>query len=131
MNGDQRCSFRRHRLHFVPETPVTFRRREGPGVSDWVAFEWAVKRYRAPHPAAQGQRGNLGLRAQPVPAEIRRPCLFVGEGGLEPPHPFGHRNLNPARLPIPPLARATARGYLMAGIAMFTSPDWLELPSAG
>jgi len=31
----------------------------------------------------------------------------VGEGGLEPPHPFGHRNLNPARLPIPPLARAT------------------------
>ena len=38
---------------------------------------------------------------------------LVGEGGLEPPHPFGHRNLNPARLPIPPLARATARGYLM------------------
>jgi hypothetical protein len=37
----------------------------------------------------------------------------VGEGGLEPPHPFGHRNLNPARLPIPPLARATGRGYLM------------------
>jgi hypothetical protein len=32
---------------------------------------------------------------------------LVGEGGLEPPHPFGHRNLNPARLPIPPLARAT------------------------
>ena len=30
---------------------------------------------------------------------------LVGEGGLEPPHPFGHRNLNPARLPIPPLAR--------------------------
>ncbi len=32
----------------------------------------------------------------------------VGEGGLEPPHPFGHRNLNPARLPIPPLARRDA-----------------------
>jgi hypothetical protein len=29
----------------------------------------------------------------------------VGEGGLEPPHPFGHRHLKPARLPIPPLAR--------------------------
>lgn len=29
----------------------------------------------------------------------------VGEAGLEPAHPFGHRNLNPARLPIPPLAR--------------------------
>ena len=33
---------------------------------------------------------------------------LVGEGGLEPPRPFGHRNLNPARLPIPPLARATS-----------------------
>ncbi len=33
----------------------------------------------------------------------------VGEGGLEPPHPFGHRNLNPARLPIPPLARVLVR----------------------
>ncbi len=29
----------------------------------------------------------------------------VREGGLEPPRPCGHRNLNPARLPIPPLAR--------------------------
>ena len=27
------------------------------------------------------------------------------EEGLEPSRPFGHRNLNPARLPIPPLAR--------------------------
>ena len=35
---------------------------------------------------------------------------LVGEGGLEPPRPFGHRNLNPARLPIPPLARVTAQG---------------------
>src|SRR5580704_4482553 len=35
----------------------------------------------------------------------------VGEGGLEPPHPFGHRNLNPARLPIPPLARVTGQQY--------------------
>ena len=34
----------------------------------------------------------------------------VGEGGLEPPHPFGHRHLKPARLPIPPLARVERRG---------------------
>ena len=33
--------------------------------------------------------------------------LLVREEGLEPSHPFGHRNLNPARLPIPPLARVT------------------------
>ncbi len=31
--------------------------------------------------------------------------LLVGEGGLEPPQSCLHRNLNPARLPIPPLAR--------------------------
>ena len=31
--------------------------------------------------------------------------ISVREEGLEPSHPFGHRNLNPARLPIPPLAR--------------------------
>jgi hypothetical protein len=35
---------------------------------------------------------------------------MVREGGLEPPHPYGHRNLNPARLPIPPLARADRQG---------------------
>ena len=35
---------------------------------------------------------------------------MVGEGGVEPPRPFGHRNLNPARLPIPPLARGDAHG---------------------
>ncbi len=29
----------------------------------------------------------------------------VGEKGVEPSHPYGYRNLNPARLPIPPLAR--------------------------
>jgi hypothetical protein len=36
--------------------------------------------------------------------------FLVGEEGLEPSRPFGHRNLNPARLPIPPLARAARRG---------------------
>ena len=36
-------------------------------------------------------------------------CSYVGEAGLEPAHPFGHRNLNPARLPIPPLARVTGQ----------------------
>ncbi len=30
---------------------------------------------------------------------------MVGEGGLEPPHPFEYWHLKPARLPIPPLAR--------------------------
>ena len=30
---------------------------------------------------------------------------WVREGGVEPPHPYGHTDLNRARLPIPPLAR--------------------------
>lgn len=33
-----------------------------------------------------------------------RPVSMVREGGVEPPRPFGHWNLNPARLPIPPPA---------------------------
>jgi hypothetical protein len=31
-------------------------------------------------------------------------CDVVGEGGLEPPCPYGHTDLNRARLPIPPPA---------------------------
>ena len=40
-----------------------------------------------------------------VSARARRPTrLLVREGGVEPPRPFGHTDLNRARLPIPPLA---------------------------
>jgi len=42
---------------------------------------------------------------RPKEAGVSNVNLLVGEGGLEPPRPFGHWNLNPARLPIPPLAR--------------------------
>ena len=40
----------------------------------------------------------------------------VREGGVEPPRPFGHTDLNRARLPIPPLAqhpdgRGSAAGH--------------------
>ena len=41
---------------------------------------------------------------------------MVREGGVEPPRPFGHTDLNRARLPIPPLAPnppqwAASKGY--------------------
>src|ERR1700722_4117988 len=49
------------------------------------------------------------------PSSASRLRRLVGEGGLEPPHPYGHRNLNPARLPIPPLARVEQRAYLTSG----------------
>ena len=53
-----------------------------------------------------GRRGSVELwRARISKCPLH--CV-VGEAGLEPAHPFGHRNLNPARLPIPPLAHESA-----------------------
>lgn len=67
--------------------------------------------------------------ASPLAEEHRRLATSavryeVREGGLEPPHPYGHRNLNPARLPIPPLARGEdEEPYRPAAIA--TNPQWV------
>ena len=36
-------------------------------------------------------------------ARVRVPTMSVLKGGVEPPRPFGHTDLNRARLPIPPL----------------------------
>ncbi len=36
--------------------------------------------------------------------------LRVREGGVEPPCPHGHTDLNRARLPIPPLALTSPKG---------------------
>ena len=51
-----------------------------------------------------------GTPDEPRPASTHRGKSpvesSVREGGVEPPHPFGHTDLNRARLPIPPLARA-------------------------
>ena len=45
------------------------------------------------------------------------------EGGVEPPRPFGHTDLNRARLPIPPLARApSGPGRLAVGEPERLSP---------
>ncbi len=68
--------------------------------------------------------------------EWARGCQSVGEGGLEPPHPFGHRNLNPARLPIPPLARATGVTIpdrslsVIRGVRAATGPRSSQRPSS-
>ena len=54
----------------------------------------------------------------PMGTNERGPCLrfrrseashVVREGGVEPPHPFEYTDLNRARLPIPPLARAEVK----------------------
>src|SRR5271156_6606611 len=63
---------------------------------------------RAPRPSHAPRDAVPGKPPPGVaPSAPARWRTVVGEGGLEPPHPFGHRNLNPARLPIPPLARMT------------------------
>src|SRR5690606_22877271 len=51
--------------------------------------------------------GGIAIAMPPIPSvqlEHFRRCSLVREGGVEPPRPCGHWNLNPARLPIPPPA---------------------------
>ena len=50
-------------------------------------------------------RCDCGPAGSEPPGERPHSGCLVGEGGLEPPRPFGHWHLKPARLPIPPLAR--------------------------
>ncbi len=58
----------------------------------------------APSPAAsEEERGSLQL------PETKRAIKSVRKRGVEPPRVLPHRNLNPARLPIPPLPRARER----------------------
>ncbi len=61
-----------------------------------------------PH-VTQGRASAKQNRAHGISRVVRRRLpwtLDVREGGVEPPRPFGHTDLNRARLPIPPLARA-------------------------
>ena len=61
-----------------------------------------IRRLPAPKIEVWGEKDRtLQVRSLPMSRDI----TLVREGGLEPPRPYGHRNLYPARLPIPPLAR--------------------------
>ena len=55
-----------------------------------------------------GRRSEVGFA---VDARRHRGSHLVREGGVEPPRPFGHTDLNRARLPIPPLAPEAGQGY--------------------
>src|SRR5690606_18933414 len=60
-----------------------------------------------------------------APDQIIRPgaaVVLVREGGVEPPRPLGHTDLNRARLPIPPLARVPGK--------ISTVPRWPRNPAA-
>ena len=47
------------------------------------------------------------------------------KGGFEPPQPFGHRILNPARLPVPPLSRYPQSQKSLTPVSIqATTPVW-------
>lgn len=50
--------------------------------------------------------GDLVIDMKKSPVQKNRGSL-VREGGVEPPRPHGHTDLNRARLPIPPLAHVS------------------------
>ena len=47
---------------------------------------------------------------------------LVREGGVEPPRPHGHTDLNRARLPIPPLAQVSYNLWLQATYRTIRTP---------
>ncbi len=110
---DHRIVLSRHRSWVVPPTvratPVGGRAPSRVMHPRGRSAPLGGGRSGGPEPVAPVFAGPPGSQLAVSVGGVRRwwpPVhLGVGEGGLEPPHPFGHRNLNPARLPIPPLAR--------------------------
>jgi hypothetical protein len=82
-----------------------------------------LRQARRARPRRGGRAGPRG-RARPRHRPLRRPqpagfptgCDLVGKGGVEPPRPFGHTDLNRARLPFRHLpwreARVTVRNRI-------------------
>ena len=96
-------------------------RPDAPGAAGVTRAEAAVREAnrRFVRTASQALGAGTAAPVEVWPSCGRKPTLtsayVVGEGGLEPPQPFGHWHLKPARLPIPPLARA-GRGTSVAEV---------------
>ena len=79
------------------------------------------------------QQHDCGSSLRPWPQ--RTTAMMKGvvrEGGVEPPSPFGHTDLNRARLPIPPLARAPGgprKATTGRGAPRIAADGWSERPS--
>lgn len=83
---------------------------------------------RDTHHTAETGMGGIAIAMPPIPSvqpEHFRRCSMVREGGVEPPRPCGHWNLNPARLPIPPPAHWVCRGLLPLGAWRLPTPRTL------
>ena len=59
-------------------------------------------RLMSPVRRAAVDRGFLERRLASIAQSTFQERTTVRAKGLEPPHPFGYRDLNPARLPVPP-----------------------------
>ena len=57
---------------------------------------------RSAEPLAVADTWASNKKADPTWNRLNRVIRQVRARGLEPPRPFGHKNLNLARLPIPP-----------------------------
>jgi site-specific DNA recombinase len=77
---------------FDPETPALL-------IAEAKALRQSQQRQR---------RRSAAADSAPSAVLSSSETLLVREEGLEPSRPCGHRNLNPARLPIPPLARVSS-----------------------
>ena len=98
-----------------PGTSASPRSRRHPGSlrrrpQDTAPGRPRLTRRRRTPPRVLRASADVGGTDPGDPSATKPQVKPVGEGGLEPPHPFGHRNLNPPRLPIPPLARVEVTG---------------------
>ncbi len=80
-------------------------------------------RLTCPDTAKRAHRDHDEPVSSVLPGHFRR-CPVVREGGVEPPRPCGHWNLNPARLPIPPPAHL---GVAASGLHLFGATAWRHL----
>ncbi|CQR63026.1 Hypothetical Protein sle_35650 [Streptomyces leeuwenhoekii] len=85
--------------------------------------------------------GDIVITMPPIPSvqlEHLRRCSSVREGGVEPPRPCGHWNLNPARLPIPPPAHWVCLPAPFLSARRLPTPRtlarpwrWIHIPAPG
>src|SRR5688572_17416863 len=83
----------------APKVRSTEARDDSPSGTTTVRREgWCPRRCEAPR-----------KKSCPLRHQTKAKRGMVPEGGIEPPRPYGHRILSPARLPVSPLRRGKPR----------------------
>ena len=125
MNADEVAAITVHSLAPVGSSYVSVERARStscvtPSASKTPMTSRAL--VRRPHRRAGRSRNGQS------PGSETRGQSHVREGGVEPPRPFGHTDLNRARLPIPPLAPEAESGYPTASQPPKPTPGVAEAP---